>query len=70
MSQQSSILAVISSTKLWTAPLKEQYLPLYMKDLCDSYAACEHAHRVFPVQVRCYYISFHTPLGTAAKITG
>ncbi len=51
MSQQSTILNVINSRKLWTLPLKEQYLPTYMKELCDDYAASDDAHRVFPVQV-------------------
>ena len=51
MSQQSTILSVISSTKLWTLPLKEQFLPTYMKELCDYYAASTNARRVFPVQV-------------------
>ena len=51
MSTQAGIMNVIKSTKLWTAPLKEQYLPTYMKNLCDAYAASESSHRVFPIQV-------------------
>ncbi len=46
MSTQAGIMNVIKSTKLWTAPLKEQYLPTYMKNLCDAYAASESSHRV------------------------
>ena len=33
MSQQSSIFSIINSTKLWTLPQKEQYLPTYLKEL-------------------------------------
>ena len=51
MSSQVGILNVISSTKLWTAPSKEQYLPKYFKAICDEYAASSNAHRVYPVKV-------------------
>jgi hypothetical protein len=45
------ILNVISSTKLWTAPSKDQYLPGYFKSICDEYAASADAHRMYPVKV-------------------
>ena len=51
MSTQAGIMNVIKSTKLWTAPLKEQYLPTFLKDLCDAYTASENSRRVFPIQV-------------------
>ena len=51
MSTQVGILNVISSTKLWTAPSKEQYLPGYFKTLCDQYSSLDNAHRLFPVKV-------------------
>ena len=51
MSTQAGILNVISSTKLWTAPSKEQYLPPYFKAICDDYSASANAHRMFPVKV-------------------
>ena len=51
MSTQLGILNEISSTKLWTGPSKEQYLPQYFKEICDNYAASEDAHRIFPVEV-------------------
>ncbi len=51
MSTQMGILNAISSTKLWTAPSKEQYLPQYFKDLCDDYSSSQSAHRMLPVKV-------------------
>jgi hypothetical protein len=51
MSSQFGILNVISSTKLWTAPSKEQFLPQFFKALCDQYSSSPTARRVFPVQV-------------------
>ena len=55
MSTQLGILNVISSTKLWTGPSKEQYLPTYFKEICDNYAASEGARRIFPVEVDLTY---------------
>lgn len=52
MSTQNGILNVINSAKLWTTPpAKEQYLPKYLKELCDEYQCQENARMVFPVQV-------------------
>ncbi|XP_028417637.1 uncharacterized protein LOC114542085 [Dendronephthya gigantea] len=50
MSSQTGILNVMSSKKLWTAPSKEQYLPTYLKSLCDDYSASPDAHRMLPVK--------------------
>jgi hypothetical protein len=50
MSTQVGILNVISSTKWWTAPSKDQYLPNYFRCICDEYAASADAH-MYPVKV-------------------
>ena len=57
MSTQAGILAVISSKKYWTKPSKEQYLPSYFEDICDTYTASEGARRIFPVEV--YMIKYN-----------
>ena len=51
MSTQNAILSVLSSKKLWTAPSKEQYLPLHMKELCEDYMKSESPHRFLPVEL-------------------
>ena len=56
MSTQMGIINVISSTKLWTAPSKEQYLPIYFKTICDEYSRAPNAHRMFPVKVTVNYL--------------
>ena len=56
MSTQMGIINVISSTKIWTAPNKEQYLPIYFKTICDEYSQAPNAHRVFPVRVTVNYL--------------
>jgi len=56
MSTQMGIINVISSTKLWTAPSKEQYLPIYFKTICDEYSKSPNAHRMFPVKVTVNYL--------------
>ncbi|XP_044168038.1 LOW QUALITY PROTEIN: uncharacterized protein LOC122947290 [Acropora millepora] len=50
MSSQQGILNKFSSNKLWTAPSKDQYLPAYLKRICDEYTKSDNAHRVFPVE--------------------
>ena len=51
MSSQNGILAAFSSQKLWTAPSKEQYLPVYMKELCEGYMKEKNPRYVLPVKV-------------------
>ena len=59
MSSQQGILNVFSSNKLWTAPSKDQYLPAYLKRICDEYTKSDSAHRVFPVEVSAYNINIY-----------
>ena len=54
MSTQGGILSKFHSSKLWTRPSKDQYLPAYFKQVCDEYMASENPHRVFPVEVSYY----------------
>lgn len=51
MSTQGGILSKFHSSKLWTRPSKDQYLPAYFKQVCEEYMASENPHRVFPVEV-------------------
>ena len=51
MSSQGGILSKFHSSRLWTRPSKDQYLPAYFKQVCDEYMASECPHRVFPVEV-------------------
>ena len=44
MSSQQETLNKFSSNKLWTAPRKDQYLPAYLKQICDEYTKSDNAH--------------------------
>lgn len=57
MSTQGGILSKFHSSKLWTRPSKDQYLPQYFKQVCDKYMASENPHRVFPVEAVSYKIN-------------
>ena len=75
MSTQNGIMSVIKSTKLWTAPSKEQYLPIYMKEQCDTYADSPSARRVFPIEVSHFNkvhnsIKANTHIGMYIRIHG
>lgn len=57
MSTQGGVLTKFHSSRLWTRPSKDQYLPAYFKQVCDEYMASENPLRVFPVEVGKHAIS-------------
>ena len=52
MSRQDTILSKLNSNKIWTFPSNDQYLPAYVKRLCDAYQKQPNPCHAFPVEVR------------------
>eukprot|EP00794_Sanderia_malayensis_P002582 gene2582-2981_t len=46
---QNGILGVLGSSRLWTRPSREQYLPMYFKMLCEEYRQLPDRKRLYPV---------------------
>ena len=72
MSLQSEILKKMKSKNLWTSPngykFKQEFLPSYMKMICDGFLKSNTARRVFPVEVSVNFILSHNSISVIKTI--
>ncbi|KAL9979829.1 hypothetical protein ACROYT_G017547 [Oculina patagonica] len=52
MSSQLSILSKIPGKGFWTHPSRDQYLPAFFKEVCDSYLRDPDARELIPVKMQ------------------